>query len=130
MTSPASNFIDYYIQHAASAMRDDLHEIIDIMTLIAPDAELSFDLGIPYFQQESDWLFGVAARQDHLCIYFSDTSLFYSFAQRLNHAQFGENCLRFHRLNEINVNVFTELLSQIKASAVKRNRERQAHHLH
>lgn len=130
MALPVSDFIDNYVKNASSGMREDLQEIIDIMTLIAPDAELSFDLGIPYFQQESNWLFGVAIRKDHLCVYFSDPTHFHSFAERLTHAQFGENCLSFHRLNEINVNIFTELLGQIKVSSIKRNRERFDRQLH
>ena len=83
MALPVSDFIDNYVKNASSGMREDLQEIIDIMTLIAPDAELSFDLGIPYFQQESNWLFGVAIRKDHLCVYFSDPTHFHSFAERL-----------------------------------------------
>ncbi|REG84824.1 DUF1801 domain-containing protein [Marinomonas pollencensis] len=130
MTLPIDTFVDNYIEHASANMRADLHEIIAIMRLIAPNAELSFDFGIPYFQQDSELLFGVAAREDHLCIYFNDCTQFYSFAERLNHAQFGENCLSFHRLNDININVFAELLSQIKVHSVKRGRDRLAHLLH
>jgi uncharacterized protein YdhG (YjbR/CyaY superfamily) len=130
MTLPINTFVDSYIEHAAASMRADLHEVLAIMRLIAPHAELSFELGIPYFQQDSDLLFGVAAREDHLCIYFDDTSEFYSFAERLNHAQFGENCLTFHHLHDININVFAELLSQIKAHSIKRGRDRLAHLLH
>lgn len=130
MTLPVNTFMDNYLEHASEKMRADLSEVLSMMTLIAPDAKLSFDLGIPYFQQDSDMLFGVAAREDHLCIYFDDPTLIYSFAERLNHAQFGQNCLSFHRLQDININVFAELLSQIKVHSIKRGRDRSAQLIH
>lgn len=114
LTLTSSDFVQQYVQHAAPAMRADLLEIIDMMELIAPEAELVNGLGIPYFQQNASWLYGVAARADHLCVYFSDLSVLYPFVDRLPHAQFGNNCLIIHCLDDINLNVLAELLGQIK----------------
>ncbi|MGO3346409.1 MAG: DUF1801 domain-containing protein [Marinomonas sp.] len=130
MTLPNNAFIHKYLAHTAESMRADLHEVLAMMRTIAPDAELSFDLGIPYFQQDSEFLFGVAARDNHLCIYFDTCPVFYSFKERLNQVQFGQNCLIFHRLQDININVFAELLSQIKVYSVKQGRNRSATVLH
>lgn len=107
LTLASSNFVRQYVQHSSPAMRADLLEIIDMMELIAPDAELVSGIGIPYFQQNSSWLYGVAARSDHL-------SVLHPFVDRLPHVQFGDNCLIIHRLDEINLNVLAELFGQIK----------------
>ena len=110
-----SNDVVYrYIQQVSPSLKGDLLEILQMMTLIAPDAQLVSDSGIPYFQQHSKWLYGVAAREDHLCVYFSDLSVLYSFIDRLPHAQFGDDCLIIYRLDDINRNVLMELLGQIK----------------
>ncbi|MGO3738064.1 MAG: DUF1801 domain-containing protein [Marinomonas foliarum] len=114
LTLASSDFVRQYVQHSSPAVRADLLEIIDMMELIAPDAELVSGIGIPYFQQNSSWLYGVAARSDHLCVYFSDLSVLYPFIDRLPHVQFGDNCLIIHRLDEINLNVLAELFGQIK----------------
>jgi hypothetical protein len=95
-------------------MRPDLLEVIDIMAAISPKAEIVSDLGIPYFQQGSALLYGVAAREDHLYVYFADSNVFHDFTHRLRPAQFGNNCMIIHRLSDININVFAELLGQMK----------------
>ena len=110
----SNDFVSQYIQQASLAIREDLLEILQMMALIAPEAELVNDLGIPYFQQNGNWIYGVAAREDHLCMYFSDLDVLYSFADRLPQAQFGDDCLIIYRLDEINLNVLLELLGQIK----------------
>lgn len=114
LTLASSNFVRQYVQHSSPEIRADLLEVIEMMELIAPDAELISNIGIPYFQQNSSWLYGVAARSDHLCVYFSDFSVLHPFIDRLPHVQFGDNCLIIHRLDEVNLNVLAELLGQIK----------------
>jgi len=114
LTVISDDFVEHYVQSTSLEMRSDLLEIIEMMKSIAPDAELTSDLGIPYFQLDSSWLYGVAAREDHLHVYFSDLSLLHAFEKRLRHAQFGNNCLIIHRLSDINRNVFVELLGQMK----------------
>ena len=123
LTLAASNFVNRYIQQTSPAMREDLLEIIQMMELIAPEAELVSGLGIPYFQQNASWLYGVAAREDHLCVYFSDLSVLYSFTNRLPHVQFGDNCFIIHRLDDINLNVLAELFGQIKVHFLLNQRE-------
>ncbi|QUX92875.1 hypothetical protein CYL31_16330 [Marinomonas sp. A3A] len=123
LTLASSNFVSRYIQQASPAIREDLLEIIQMMELIAPEAELVGGLGIPYFQQNAGWLYGVAAREDHLCVYFSDLSVLYPFAERLPHVQFGDNCFIIHRLDEINLNVLAELFGQIKVHFLLNHRE-------
>ncbi|MBJ7538321.1 DUF1801 domain-containing protein [Marinomonas transparens] len=124
LTLPLDKFAINYIRHASPAMRDDLQEIIDMMRLIAPEAELVSDLGIPYFEQNSNLLYGVAARADHLCVYFSDKKISYPFLNRLSHVQFGDNCLIIHRLEDVNLNVLAELFGQLKVHFVMNNRDR------
>lgn len=123
LTLSPNEFADNYIRHASPAMRADLQKIIDMMGLIAPEAELVSDLGIPYFQQNSGLVYGVAARTDHLCVYFSDKKILYSFSDRLSHVQFGDNCLIIHRLDDVNLNVLAELLGQVKVHFVMNNPE-------
>ncbi|RBP81712.1 DUF1801 domain-containing protein [Marinomonas rhizomae] len=123
LTLVSNDFVNRYVQQAPLAIREDLLEVIQMMTLIAPDAKLVSDLGIPYFQQNASWLYGVAAREDHLCIYFSDLHVLHSFENRLPHAQFGDDCLILYRLDEINRNVFMELLGQIKVHFFMNHRE-------
>ncbi|WP_421855426.1 DUF1801 domain-containing protein [Marinomonas sp.] len=123
LTLASNDFVSHYVLQAPLAMREDLLEIIQMMALIAPEAELVSDLGIPYFQHNTRWLYGVAAREDHLCVYFSDLSVLHSFANRLPHAQFGDDCLIIHRLDDINLNVFLELLGQIKVHFLLNHRE-------
>ena len=123
LTLASSDFVSRYVQQAPLAVREDLLEIIQMMALISPEAELVSDLGIPYFKQNSSWIYGVAAREDHLCVYFSDLSVLHSFANRLPHAQFGDDCLIIYRLDEINLNVFMELLGQIKVHFLLNHRE-------
>lgn len=123
LTLASSDFVKRYVQHSAPAMRADLLEVIEMMELIAPEAELVSNLGIPYFQQNASWLYGVAARSDHLCVYFSDLSMLYPFASRLPHVQFGDDCLIIHRLDDININVLAELFGQIKVHFLLKHRE-------
>ena len=123
LTLVSNDFVCLYVQQTPLAMREDLLEIIQMMALIAPEAELASDLGIPYFKQSANWIYGVAAREDHLCVYFSDLSVLHSFENRLPHAQFGDDCLIIYRLDEINRNVFMELLGQIKVHFLLNHRE-------
>ena len=123
LTLASNDFIKRYVQDSDSVMRADLLEVIEMMALIAPEAELVSNVGIPYFQQNGSWLYGVAARSDHLCVYFSDLSVLYSFADRLPHVQFGDDCLVIYKLKDINLNVLVELFCQIKVHFLLNNRE-------
>lgn len=114
LVKTSNDFIQSYVEGIAVDMQADLLEVVDIMAAISPKAELVSDLGIPYFQQGSTLLYGVAAREDHLYVYFFDSNLLHDFAYRLRPAQFGNNCLIIHRLSDININVFVELLGQMK----------------
>ncbi|QUX96908.1 hypothetical protein C0J08_16530 [Marinomonas sp. CT5] len=114
LTCVFDDCVEQYVQQTLPARREDLLQIIEMMRAVAPEAELVNDLGIPYFKLCSGWLYGVAARVDHICIYFSDLSVLHSFRSRLPRAQFGDDCLIIHRLDDINLNVFMELLGQIK----------------
>jgi|TARA_R110002167_G_scaffold18993_1_gene70443 uncharacterized protein YdhG (YjbR/CyaY superfamily) len=123
LTLASNDFIKRYAQESAPIMRADLLEVVEMMALIAPEAELVSNVGIPYFQQNANWLFGVAARSDHLCVYFSDLSVLYSFADRLPHVQFGDDCLIIYQLEDINLNVLAELFGQIKVHFLLNHRE-------
>ena len=111
-----------YLDDVPSAMQQDLHELISLMTVIAPEAELNCELGIPYFQQNNQIVYGIAARQDHFIMYFNNTDLLLSFAARLDHVHIGNGCLSFHCLADINVNILTELLAQVKVHAAQKIR--------
>lgn len=123
LTLASNDFIKRYAQESAPIMRADLLEVVEMMALIAPEAELVSNVGIPYFQQNANWLYGVAARSDHLCVYFSDLSVLYSFADRLPHVQFGDECLIIYQLEDINLNVLAELFGQIKVHFLLNHRE-------
>jgi len=60
LTLASNDFVRRYVKHSAPAMQ------VDLLEVIAPKAELVGNLGIPYFQQNATWLYGVAARPDHL----------------------------------------------------------------
>lgn len=123
LTSVSNEFVNQYVQQVAPARREDLLKIIEMMRSMAPEAELVNDLGIPYFKMNAGWLYGVAARVDHICVYFSDLSVLHSFRSRLPKAQFGDDCLVIYRLDDINLNVFMELLGQIKVHFLMNHRE-------
>ena len=123
LTLASNDFMKRYVQESDPVMRADLLEVVDMMALIAPEAELVSNVGIPCFQLNGRWLYGVAARSDHLCVYFSDLSVIYSFADRLPHVQFGDDCLIIYQLEDINLNVFVELFGQIKVHFLLNNRK-------
>ncbi|NLQ16471.1 DUF1801 domain-containing protein [Marinomonas sp. M1K-6] len=113
-TLTSSHFVRGYVKQVPPAMQADLLEVICMMEAVAPEAELVSNLGIPYFQQNGHWLYGVAVHEGHFCVYFSDLSVLYSFSDRLPRAQFGDDCLIIHNLDDINLNVLAELFGQIK----------------
>ena len=126
LVETSDDFVQRYVESSAKEVQADLLEIIGIMKAISPNANLISDLGIPYFQQNTILLYGVAARQDHLCVYFSDTNLLHSFTDRLRPAQTGNDCLIIRKLSEININVFVELLRQMKVKIDYNHREEKA----
>jgi uncharacterized protein YdhG (YjbR/CyaY superfamily) len=119
----SEGFVQSYVESCAKEMQADLLEVIDIMKVVSPNAEVVSDLGIPYFQQNATLLYGVAAREDHLCVYFSNANLLHTFVNRLRPAQFGNNCLIIRQLSDININVFVELLRQMKVHFECNHRE-------
>ncbi|ETX10960.1 hypothetical protein MUS1_13350 [Marinomonas ushuaiensis DSM 15871] len=123
LTLPTSDFVRHYIQNTAPIMRADLLKVIEIMREVAPEAELVGDLGIPYFKKNASWLFGVAAREGNLCVFFADLGALHSFSKRLRHTKFGDNCLIIHSLDDVNINVFVELIGQMKVHFDLSNRE-------
>ena len=66
LTLASNDFMKRYVQESDPVMRADLLEVVDMMALIAPEAELVSNVGIPCFQLNGSWLYGVAARSDHL----------------------------------------------------------------
>ena len=115
LTNASNEFVRRYTERVSPETRSDLLEIIDIMNAVSPDAELVSDLGIPYFQWDSNWLYGAAIRDDNLYVYVSDPHILFAFEQRLRRAHVGGSCLIFHRLEDINPNVLVELLIQMKS---------------
>lgn len=119
LTFSNKDSVDDYIRLASPDMQQGLRVIIDIMGQIAPSAKLVCEPGIPFFKQDAGWVYGVAARHDHYCVYFSDSQISPDFYERLPQVQFGEGCLIIHRLEDVNINVLAELLGQIKVHVTK-----------
>ncbi|WP_460750617.1 DUF1801 domain-containing protein [Marinomonas epiphytica] len=124
LTYTNKDTVDDYIRLASPDMQQGLRDILAIMGQIAPSAKLVCDPGIPFFQENTGWVYGVAARHDHYCVYFSDPDISPDFYQRLPQVQFGEGCLIIHRLEEVNINVLAELLGQIKVHFTMHEKER------
>lgn len=115
LTQASNTFVHHYTERVSPETRSDLLEIIAMMDSVSPEAELVSDLGIPYFQCDSNWLYGAAIHDDYLYVYVYDSHILHGFESRLRRANIGNNCLIFHRLEDINPNVLVELLIQMKS---------------
>lgn len=109
-----------YFSHVPFAMKDDFLELITLMETIAPEAVVNFQLGIPYFCQNNQLIYGIAAREDHIILYYPTLEDSFGFSSRLKQATLGNGCISFRRLANINVNILSELLALIKVNASRK----------
>lgn len=122
--SSSDQILKDYLEHVPSTLKSDFEEVLSLMAIIAPDANLSFESGIPYFEQNHQELYGVAVRSGYLSLYLPNSPLLSLFADRLEQAHFGNGCLYFNTLAEINLNVLAELLGRVKTDQILRSRQR------
>ncbi|EAQ66300.1 hypothetical protein MED121_06445 [Marinomonas sp. MED121] len=124
---PPSVILQDYLDKLPIQVQDDFQEIVSLMSLIAPDATLSFKSGIPLFEIDHEGLFGLAARPGYISLYIPDSELLTHFAERLLPAQIGSDCFHFQNLDKMNLNVIAELLGRVKSDLVHKIQHKKIH---
>ncbi|ADZ92531.1 DUF1801 domain-containing protein [Marinomonas mediterranea] len=112
-----------YISEAAPEVRSDLSQLIGLIQLIAPEATLHLERGVPVFYLGQHWTFSVIAHQKRVSLIFDDFDIQdegFSFRERLKKASFGDHCISFKKLNEGNLNVIAELLGKLKVDTLRK----------
>ncbi|TDO96280.1 DUF1801 domain-containing protein [Marinomonas balearica] len=112
-----------YISEAAPEVRGDLSQLINLIQIIAPEATLHLEQGVPVFYLGQHWTFSVIARQKHVSLIFDDFDIqdeSFSFKERLKKASFGDHCISFKQLNDSNLNVVAEMLGKLKVDTLRK----------
>jgi hypothetical protein len=115
-----------YLASLDDQRRDQIAELDELIRRLAPDLETGFDRGMltygPYHyiyptgnEGDSAWI-SLSSRKRYISLYVicsdGEQYLAETFRDRLPNADIGKSCVRFRRLEDIDLDVISELVTQ------------------
>lgn len=111
------------MRHNANNVRDylkvipedrsySLKTIIDLFKTIAPKVSESFQHGMPFYDFNKKHLFAIASQKHYISVYITETNIIDKYRDLLGTVNFGKNCIRFKKLEHINLEILEKVITE------------------
>lgn len=115
MTSDAKT-VAAYLKELPDDARRALSKLRALIRKIAPEAKESMKFGMPSYELSGDYC--AFARQKHnLALYVCDVALVEGFKKKLGKVSCGKSCIRFKKVEDLDLNVVEEMLQAARGRA-------------
>lgn len=108
MTSKAST-ISEYLEEFPSDRRAALSELRDLIHRVAPKAVEAMQYGLPAFGD----LCAFASQKNYMSLYVCEGDIVKAHLERLGKVSCGKGCIRFRRIEDLNLSVVESILREI-----------------
>jgi uncharacterized protein YdhG (YjbR/CyaY superfamily) len=104
--------VDAYIDAIPKDRTEAIVTLIDLIHNTAPKVEEGFKYGMPIYTLNNELLFAVASQKHYMSLYIIDAKLVKEFLPTLGKVNTGKNCIRFKKLEHLNLEAIEQLLKK------------------
>jgi len=108
--------VDAYLAEQASEPRADLTALRALIFRAVPAAKEQMRYGMPSYFHSERLLFAMAAQKQHLALYICSSDGLSRYAARLKASSVGKGCVRFKRLEQLDLEALEALLGAVACS--------------
>ena len=109
--------VEAYLMEQPEASRKALRTVRGLIRKAAPKAKEAMGSGMATYSTRDAMLFALAAQKNYLALYVCDTPLVAKHRARLGAVDCGKSCIRFKRLEDLNLDAVTALLTEAAGKA-------------
>ena len=118
MASSNASTVDEYIQELEGERKDAVIRLRLVLKGSVPDLEESMTHGMPYYTKGDDY-YAIASQKHYISLYVSDMDLLERYSDQLGKVNLGKSCIRFRRLENIDLNMVGRMLQEMDAKGYK-----------
>jgi uncharacterized protein YdhG (YjbR/CyaY superfamily) len=104
-----------YLSELPADRRQSLSSLRKLIRKVAPDANEQIKYGHPHYDLCGP-LFALAAQKHYLALYVVDHAVVAAHKGRIGKANFGKSCIRFKRLDALNMEAVESILAEAARS--------------
>jgi uncharacterized protein YdhG (YjbR/CyaY superfamily) len=112
MVSSDTATVDEYISELEGDRKEAVIRLRTILKGSVPGLEETMSHGMPYYTKGDDF-YAIAAQKHYISLYVSDMELLKRYSRRLGKVNLGKSCVRFRRLENIDLNVVGRMLTEM-----------------
>ncbi len=112
MVSSHAATVDEYIDELEGERREAVIRLRQVLKGAIPDLRETMSHGMPYYTKGDDY-YAIASQKHYLSLYVSDMELLTRYRGRLGKVNLGKSCVRFRRLENIDLNVVRDMLQEM-----------------
>jgi uncharacterized protein YdhG (YjbR/CyaY superfamily) len=116
MVSSQAATVSEYIDELEGERREAVIRLRQVLKGAIPDLEETMSHGMPYYTK-GDAYYAIASQRHYLSLYVSDMELLASYRDRLGKVNLGKSCVRFRRLENIDLTVVRDMLQEMDSRA-------------
>lgn len=102
--------VDAYLAEQDETARGALSRLRALIRQAADDVEERMMYGMPSYLRQGEMLFAFAAQKQNLALYCCDTDAVSRFAKRLKATSCGKSCIRFKKLEQLDLSAVEAML--------------------
>ncbi len=104
----------YFIQEENSKRLEMLIQLRDMVRAVLGDYEETLDYKMPTYYVDGQCICAFASQKSHMSLYIMPYDLLAQFKDRLKKYNMGKSCIRFKKMTEEDLQLFTEILVYCK----------------
>lgn len=98
-----------YLDVIPDERKASVKKIVSLIRKNAPGVNESFEHGMPFYTYQGP-IFAVASQKNFISFYVAETKLVEKFKPSLGKVSLGKNCIRFKKLEDINLDAVHDLI--------------------
>ena len=112
MVSSNAATVDEYIEELEGERKEAVIRLRQVLKGSVPDLEESMSHGMPYYTKGEDF-YAIASQKHYVSLYVHRYELVERYADQLGKVNLGKSCIRFRRLENIDLNVVATMLREM-----------------
>lgn len=104
--------VDAYIDAIPDDRTEAIVTLIGLIHNVAPGIEESLRYNMPTYTLNGELLYAVASQKHYMSLYIINAKLIKEFLPQLGEVNIGKNCIRFKKLEHLNLEAVEQLLKE------------------
>lgn len=107
--------VDEYIEGLEGDRREAIISLREVLNASIPGLDESMRYGMPTYSRGNQ-VYAFASQKQYVSLYVRDTDVMHNHADRLGKVSLGKNCVRFTKLDDLDLDATAEMLREMAST--------------